>query len=110
MRRTTVVVCERSALGGAECGVPVLTTKSLPLGMAEWKEWRFAATSDVLKLRLAFAVVKLKRVAARFYPAVRSMCFGFATVEFQYIETSRSAASGRKRLGALACLTIPELG
>lgn len=74
MRRTTVVVCERSALGGAECGVPVLTTKSLPLAMGEWKAWRFAATSDVLTLRLVFAVVKLKRVVARFYPGAAGLC------------------------------------
>jgi phage-related protein len=32
------------------------------------------------------------------------MCFGFATVAFQYIETSRSAL-GRGEHGALACLS-----
>ena len=30
----------------------------LPLAVCEWEEWRFAATSDVLKLRHVFAVVK----------------------------------------------------
>lgn len=35
---------------------------SLPLALRERKEWRFAATRDVLTLRFAFPVVKLSRL------------------------------------------------
>jgi hypothetical protein len=35
----------------------------LPLAVGEWEVWRFAATSDVPKLRFAVAVVKLRRRA-----------------------------------------------
>jgi len=52
MRRTTVVVCERSAVAGGECGCASATTKTkvLPLGdWREWEGWRFATTDDVLK-------------------------------------------------------------
>lgn len=41
----------------------------LPLAVGEWEEWRFAATGDVLKLRLTYAVVKLRRRAAVAYGA-----------------------------------------
>jgi hypothetical protein len=35
----------------------------LPLAVSERKEWRFAATSDVLTLRFALCVVKLSRTS-----------------------------------------------
>ena len=69
MRRTTVVVCERSAVAGASA-VCQCYDLVLPLAVGEWEEWRFAATSDVLKLRLVYAVVKLRRRAAVAYGAL----------------------------------------
>jgi hypothetical protein len=35
------------------------------LAVGEWKEWRYAATSDVLKLRFVVSAVKLRRAALR---------------------------------------------
>ena len=43
-----------------------VTTRGFPLG--DGKEWRFAATSDVLKLRLSLTAVKLKRAFDRWRP------------------------------------------
>ena len=79
-----------------------------------WVEDRRVAERELPSVHMLRVLVEQKpEVGGR--PMSRSdgqehVLSGSGTVAFQYTETSRSAASRRNDLGAVACMIIPELG